>query len=219
MPNQDINGTLKAGENAEVWAGGKVAGSVEAPLGINIQAGGSVAGLVTSGDGDISVWADGDVSADVTANQDIYVESSGAVTGTVKADGDVSVVATGDVTGSVKGNWVADVRSGGQVTGTVSTAHSFDDLAAADSPSSIRRAAIDAQIADLTAQGQGNSDAVRELQAERDLLGFGEQEIDFQHIPADRIRAMIRDGVVTEYNGDPYEGYATKGYVVFVDVV
>lgn len=233
--NASVSGDYKGGERADLWSGTTVAASAASEGNVSVTAGGSVlarAGGFRSTGGSVTVHAGGDVAQSIDTSlggTDVFVEAAGKLTGglTVKAGGDVAVRVNGDVEAGVRieGEWVVDVMSsGGQVSGQIETSMGkAARLGNSNSPTKRRLAVIDAQLAALRADPVANADAIKALEAEKEIHLLQEKKTDYEQIPAARIRSMIDDGLVKEYSGPPVGDWPlrqdTTGYVVMADVV
>jgi hypothetical protein len=227
VANGDISGSLTAGAEVTAWAGGKVPAWIIGGLDVDVQAGGEISGYIQSQQGDVSIWTGGDLSSStVKAKGDVSIEAAGQIFGglqstKIEAGGNASVLANGDIITPVEAEWVADVRSvNGIVRSSVVTRRKPNEwFTAVDSPAVQRLIMIDAENAQLQGlQDPASLQRIADLQVERDLLTQqNDLATDWQQFPADRVRAMYKDGLVGEYYGPAYRGQPTQGYAIIPD--
>jgi hypothetical protein len=217
----------------------------------SVKAGGDAKGKITA-DGAVYVQAGGTMSQTVTAKGDVRVEAVAAVAGAAikSSDGDVWIVSNGPLSGTAEGKWVADARTTSptadnsmtvKTTGTTAQAQDTPTQQS-DSPWARRNREIVAQLAVLTAAGQGNSEDANKLRAEQELLALQSAGLTLneQAIPADRVRDLLTNNLFVlnqtrpayEYQGPAItytfwwdltggwdsKTYQTAGYVIFTDV-
>jgi hypothetical protein len=230
VANGDVRGALTAGEEATVWTGAEVHGSVTAELDVDVRADGDIHALAESRQGDTSVWAGGDFTGLARAKRDVVVEAVGTVGATVSGGAGATVLANGNIDGSVEADWVADVRSSaGRVNATVTTRkNDWDRLNDPESPTKKRIDVINDEIAKLRQQIAagvhpsvlpGLQAMIAEREAELELHRFGSVTLDYQRIPASAIRGLLSSGLAKEYDGNSYRGRPTRGYVALADSV
>lgn len=221
---------LSAGEEATVWAGGKVTYTVSGAA-TDVTAGGPVSGNVRASAGAATVWTGGSLTGNVTAAKDVMVEAVAGVNSRMSGGFGVTAVSDGDIAGSAEADWVVDLRSAtSSENATVSTRMGQAAwVSSPASPRNVRLAQLRQEIADqqqtLSALG-GNNDAYQiaaqrmaELEGERTLLEDPPRlDSAMSKIPAARVKSLLDSGDAQTFD-DTYEGSSLKGYVVLSDVV
>lgn len=230
--NKDIVGNYRAAEETTLWAGGVVRSKVDAGNNVIVTAGGDIGGRggITSTEGAVTLRSGGDVFSSATAKDDVKIEAIGGVFGELEinsTDGNVSILTNNSIEGTIRAKWTIDAKA------TRKTAVVTTGLFVSQSPASTLTdadSAIKKRLDKMGPEPQVPAAGAQNLtpeQIERNALKaqaeYAANEAAFttdtNHIPADRIRAMIADGLAIEYDFGTVEGKATKGLVGVASVV
>jgi hypothetical protein len=236
--NGDIAGSddtaiplLSAGDDATVWAGGKISHNVNGAS-ADVTAVGPISGNVKALKYDATVWTGDILTGKVKAEGNAVIEAVGDVNSQIDGGPGVSVVSNGAIAGSAVADWVVDLRAATTAGGaTVSTRKNQADwVAREDSPRNIRLAVLDAEIAGReqtlpSLAGNPDYDAMLQeleaLRSERSILAGQVPSItdaSTSYVRTDRVRDLINAGE-GQFLNEEIDGRSVYGYVAVSDLV